>query len=567
MRYELRLATTSSGIGYFASIPVEQASLDEKLAYLRSCPLDDFMHRHVLEMMQQLDLETARKFLTMARDRDELMLTLLYEASLSFRHLEALQASFSEDEARSLLKWSPLIDIKAALLADQQAHRQWIQLFDRNISQLHPLPSMDRVQSGSLPTLFGGEELAALFRNAIPVGSLHPHSSSVESEPREALPSAQETARRALDGLQAVGALMGEEVIHHSSLSPHGFLRKWRLNISVRNGRHQYTLTGTQTSYGKGLSVDSARASYAMEIVERYSSFASVGPQSLPGFQEPYRLEHGTYEEILGSGQHVLDPNRLRLEAPYANEPLYWIEARQLREGGLCSILIPVQTIFLFCNLDEVNLFSGLGSTGLASGNTLEQAKVSALLEVIERDCEGTMPHHRSRCFTLTADDPETASLLDDYNAKGIQLQFEDLTHELGVPCIKCMVMGPRGGIVKGTAAHLDGRKALLSALTETPYPYPQGPPSGPGLSGLPTRRFEDLPVYATGQPSQDLSTLESLLTANGYHPIYVDLTREDLRIPVVKAIVPGMELSADFDRFSRVSPRLFSNYLSDLSR
>jgi hypothetical protein len=29
-----------------------------------------------------------------------------------------------------------------------------------------------------------------------------------------------------------------------------------------------------------------------------------------------------------------------------------------------------------------------------------------------------------------------------------------------------------------------------------------------------------------------------------------------------VKAIVPGLELSADFDSTSRVSPRLFANYL-----
>jgi ribosomal protein S12 methylthiotransferase accessory factor YcaO len=42
-----------------------------------------------------------------------------------------------------------------------------------------------------------------------------------------------------------------------------------------------------------------------------------------------------------------------------------------------------------------------------------------------------------------------------------------------------------------------------------------------------------------------------------------VDLTRKDLEFPVVRAIVPGMEFMTDFDRFSRVSPRLFCNYLN----
>jgi ribosomal protein S12 methylthiotransferase accessory factor YcaO len=42
-----------------------------------------------------------------------------------------------------------------------------------------------------------------------------------------------------------------------------------------------------------------------------------------------------------------------------------------------------------------------------------------------------------------------------------------------------------------------------------------------------------------------------------------VDLTRSDLDLPVVRAIVPGLELMTDFDRFARVSPRYFANYLS----
>ncbi|RLC08063.1 MAG: hypothetical protein DRI57_24765, partial [Deltaproteobacteria bacterium] len=85
---------------------------------------------------------------------------------------------------------------------------------------------------------------------------------------------------------------------------------------------------------------------------------------------------------------------------------------------------------------------------------------------------------------------------------------------------------------------------------------------SRPGLDGLPLIRFEDLPDYASDNVNQDLAILEGLLLSNGYSSIYVNLTRRDLDIPVVRAIVPGLELMADFDRFSRVSPRLFSNYL-----
>lgn len=112
---------------------------------------------------------------------------------------------------------------------------------------------------------------------------------------------------------------------------------------------------------------------------------------------------------------------------------------------------------------------------------------------------------------------------------------------------------------------NLDGKRALVSAMTETPYPYPNGPASNPAPEGLPIIRFEELPDYSTGSPGQDLAILEAVLDANGYKPIYVDLTRDDIGIPVVKAIIPGLELMADFDQFSRVSPRLLRHVLKKM--
>jgi ribosomal protein S12 methylthiotransferase accessory factor YcaO len=57
------------------------------------------------------------------------------------------------------------------------------------------------------------------------------------------------------------------------------------------------------------------------------------------------------------------------------------------------------------------------------------------------------------------------------------------------------------------------------------------------------------------------------MLTANHLHPIYINLTRQDVGIPVVRALVPGLELVADFDRFSRVSPRLYQHYRQAFDR
>ena len=55
---------------------------------------------------------------------------------------------------------------------------------------------------------------------------------------------------------------------------------------------------------------------------------------------------------------------------------------------------------------------------------------------------------------------------------------------------------------------------------------------------------------------------METLLAANGMEPVYVDLTRKDLQLPVVRALLPGFALTADLDGACRVHPRLFGNYL-----
>ena len=562
--YDLRLTTTGSGVGYFAAVPALEASFDQDLAYLRECPMDQFMHNHLLEMVGRLDLETARQILEMAGDRDPVVTVLLYEASLTFPALAPLAAGFQPREIARLLEYTPLNHARWSLLEDRTLHSRWIELFDRNLSQHEPLPSPD---DAGLPFPYDPTEPARGASPPVHVGEICGGVARPSGGKAPADPPPGETARRALERLQALGVVAGEETRHTSSLSPHGFLRRWKMERTVENGCLHYSLSGIQTSYGKGPTPDAARASYAMEMAERCSSFASIGPEGVLGTRRKYPLVHDRLSRLREQGRAALDPNELPLEAPYADQALYWMEGEERKGGTTRPVLVPVQCVFLFCNLDEISLFSGLGSTGLASGNSREQARVSALLEDLERHAEATIPYHPRHCFRLESRDPEIADLLADYEKRGIHVRFQDLTTELGIPCYKSFVVGPRGEIVKGTGAHLDGRKALLSALMETPHPYPGGPHATRKSEDLPTRVLEELPDWDRGSWKENLDVLERLLEANGFRAVYVDLTREDLGIPVVKAIVPGMELTADFDRFSRVSRRLFVNYWKDFRR
>lgn len=277
-----------------------------------------------------------------------------------------------------------------------------------------------------------------------------------------------------------------------------------------------------------------------------------------------YRLAH--QDSLLGVAYFTPAPFSdmslsvcLNHGSAYQDQPLHWIEAKNVQAQ---AVLVPLQAVYLFTNLDEIRLFTALGSTGLASGNTPEEAKVSGLLEVIERDSEAAGVFDPGRCFRVTSSDPALRELLACYQEQGIGPVFQDLTTELGVPCYKCFVHLAQGGLVKATGASLSGPRALVSALTETPFPFPDGPASAPGPGNLPARSIEDLPDHSTGSAAGDLALLEAILAERGHTPLYVNLTKRELRLPVYRAIVPVLEIVSDFDRFTRLSPRLWRQAL-----
>ncbi|MUM76984.1 hypothetical protein GKC30_04980 [Pseudodesulfovibrio sp. F-1] len=558
MRYKLQMMNTDYGVGTFAALPESNLSFNEMIAHLRKYPYDDFMHEFVLQGFKEFRPKKLEKLIreTM-RDKgasDPIMTAIMYEACLCHDRLTHLQPLFEGLDPAWLLEYTPAIHIRSALLDDQPLHRQWIALFSDNIFGLSPLPTPE---ASGLAPLFSGTDLqrtppvqAAEIRRSLEDRLPPPN-------PRRPL---AETIALALTALEKADAFLGPAMRHKACLSPSARLRHWMPKTRCISGRMNNSLEGIQTCYGRGLTSECAEASYAMEMVERFSSYASFGPKGVLGYVTDYPLIHATLDEL---DAPALDLRSMRLEVPYAGQKLYWLAGHTPDDhGGTLPLLVPAQLVFLFCNLDEQSLFSALGSTGLASGNTLAEAKVSALTEAIERDSDATTPFAPSNCFRITSDNPEIARLLAAYESDGVHLWFMDVTTELGVPCYKSVVLGARGDVNKGSGCSLNGRAALVSAMTETPYPHP-GPPSGPAPEGLPVRRLEDLPDLSTGSAKGDLMVLEAILAANGHRPAYVDLTRKDFGIPVVRALIPGLELISDFDQYSRVSPRLFANYLA----
>ena len=558
--YRLDLKETSASTGYFAAVPRDLPTLEAGLAYLRRHPNDSFMHAHLMECIGEMDLGSVLALLKSETGSDPAVRALLLEAATVDQRLAEIKGQFKPGETKILADRTPLVFLRSEQLADQAVHRQWARLFHANITRHRPLPPPATTGLVSpVEGVDGSDDPLPPEVHLQAIIDRHLVDMDGSGKPRPAL---EETIAHARTRLSRLDIFEGPEMRHQSSLSLYGLLRKWRFKHSVKSGGLNYALSSIQTAYGRGLSLEAARASCLMEVAERCSSFAGVGENGIAGTRRPHTLIHGSLSQLAASGYALLDPNRLGLEVPYRDEPLYWMEGERLTTDGSEPLWVPVQCIFLFCNLDERSLFSGLGSTGLASGNTLAEARLSALYELLERDSEAVSPYHPSRCFRIYSKDSQMNALFEDYRARGIHLQFQDISPAFGIPCCTCFVTHLDGTVAKGGGASLNGKRAVLSALTETPYPYPDGPPSAPAPPGLPWLQYEALPDFSTGTPNQDLMIVEKTLLANGFSPIYVEITRKDLEIPVVKALVPGFEMMADFDQYCRINPRLFNNYL-----
>jgi len=558
IKYKLERKGTEKGVGWFACVPEKEIDFEKGLEYSRTHPNDQFMHKHILDMVATMEPEKLELLIQKGQEKGDLhLLAFMYETCVLHVRFQHLKKAFESIDIDKLAQCSPLIYIPWSLETNKTENFWWLQRFSRNAHLLETLPSPEKAE---FPMPFTMEEINQWEESVVSITAIASPNKRTKTVTKETVP--REAAKKAIKKLESLGILTGWETRPDATLSPYAVERPWNLNVMVKNGKNHWQLTGAQTSYGRGLNIHQGRISCVMESAERYSSFASFDSSRALGYKKDHSLIKARYEDLLKEDSAVLNPNDICLELPYGNQELNWVMGEQVSEHGAHPIYVPAQMVFLFSNLDEISLTSGLPSNGLAAGNTIKGAKLGALLEVIERDAERVVPYSGDRCFLMEAEDPKVNGIIEGCMQKGIQIRLLDITPEFGVPCYRAFIQGPGGVILKGTGANLDGKSAAVAAMTEIPYPYPYWFGSMPAPEGMNTLEYEGLPDYSSGDSAKDLHLIEKLLIMNGYKPIYVDLTRKDLNIPVVKALVPGLEIMTVVDRFSPLSIRQFGHYL-----
>ena len=128
---------------------------------------------------------------------------------------------------------------------------------------------------------------------------------------------------------------------------------------------------------GKGLSTEAARVSAVMEAYETWCAESIDAP-----------LKFASMDELQFT-HPLIDVTRLPLAAIEGVDPqlpFLWIEGSDLMGGG--AKWLPFEMVHANYAQPEPPHSQGFTATtnGLASGNTVEEAKLHALMEVIERD-------------------------------------------------------------------------------------------------------------------------------------------------------------------------------------
>ncbi|NDJ53228.1 MAG: TOMM precursor leader peptide-binding protein [Chloroflexi bacterium] len=338
-------------------------------------------------------------------------------------------------------------------------------------------------------------------------------------------------------------------------------------------------------SGGKGLTRNQSRASALGESLERYSGI-------IQGYEY---TEKASYNELADRAIH---PNKAMLisDKQYAerdqinhleyrfhyvpvpmdpDEQTDWTPVWSLTEQGFK--LIP--TAYCYYNYWPAtrfrDAFCWADSNGNASGSTLEEAILQALMELVERDCVGVWWYNRLQRPMIDLEsfgDPRFLAVRDHYASINRDIWLLDISSDLNIPVIAAISRqtdGPGDQILLGYGAHFDPKIAASRALTEMSellgalsIEYEGEDPlefDDPNMTNwmrtatideqfylkpnpdLPVRRYQDFPKRWTADLRDDVQMCVDILREADLETFVLDQTRPDIGLNVVKCIVPGL--------------------------
>lgn len=337
-------------------------------------------------------------------------------------------------------------------------------------------------------------------------------------------------------------------------------------------------------SGGKGCTSTQALASALCESIERYCGVwqgdepclratrealgpAALHPNDCMGFSERQYVERERWNAFGSKVRHVPQPFHDRLVLDWT--PLWSLVDRSLR-------YLPAAQCYYGYPPEGGPRIAVADSNGCAAGNTLFEAALQGVLELVERDCVALWWYNRLRrpgVALESFDAPYLLELREHYRILERELWAIDITSDLGIPAFAAVsrrVDQPREDVLLGFGAHVDARVALVRAMTEVNQSLPsvpshlEGPEarlrgdnhealrwwstatvaSEPYLApapDLPVSTLADHPPPPSGSLADQLHRCVERLHAQGLHPLVLDQSRPDVELSVARVVVPGL--------------------------
>jgi ribosomal protein S12 methylthiotransferase accessory factor len=343
-----------------------------------------------------------------------------------------------------------------------------------------------------------------------------------------------------------------------------------RIGIPVLTTIRPSAAEGAISIYsGKGNTEDQARISAMMESYERCLAERSglnrdiIEEISAPQFIDTF--------EIVSSGGPAVDPTSLLLPERYSPDHLVeWTTGWDLLKNE--EVAVPANAVFHPYSAPgrAVKLFRS-NTNGLAAGNLPEEAILHGLLEVIERDALSTAEFNRfpGKEIILTAEDGENYELLRRFLDNEVEVKLWLLPHDTGITTVVAATDDLRlrdpALLVMGAGSHLRPEIAVKRALTEAAqsrvvqihgaredtdrenfvrqigydsirrmnkYWYGEGERVA----------MSEITDISQSSPAGNIRRVLEQLGRVVDSAIIVDLSRESIPIPVIRAIIPGFE-------------------------
>lgn len=348
------------------------------------------------------------------------------------------------------------------------------------------------------------------------------------------------------------------------------------------------TPEGGRVANGRGLSPEACSLSCLGEAVELASCCAWGDEPTIVAGMEELGPQVLSPIDLCGFSRAQLDARAAwnaapdvfdwRPEAVPRDRRIAWMAVREACSGA--EAFAPADFVLIGRReAGDPDAVAVADSNGCACGESVEAAKLAALLELIERDATGRWWYGRRHRLPVALEEIDGCEPLRDFFADRLRSSaLLDITSDLGIPVYAAVSADPDGSnVALGFAADVDASRAALSALTEMlqmelSLEIARQTGAAAGRWGVWCRNVDlgTAPLAAarnpavgrlaeslapSGDAAAALAVCLDACKARDVNVFFADRTRPEFGIPVVRALSTG--LCHDKPRFGR--PRLLA--------